>query len=1398
MWIYKLINLTILAVLFHQTAIAQNTIIQYDKYGDYNIPQLADWQFVKERSNESYYVFQYKGGEVEVGISKEPQQCADEQEFNAKILTFINGLAARKEYSEQRKISAPIAFLGLTSSHLINIKSRETGKKRFIYHAFKGNRIYEISVIEKALLNNPGDIAIQFLSFIYLSSEPDGKANALIAAEKLKKVRPADVAVRPATKVKEKDTKLDGFKKVKTPDVVEEIKNEHDGKINKVENKPSDIEQSVPDENRYIESPSLNIKMPEIKKSGFSKVNFKFTDPCVNTQNENTPWETKQKSNTNSDESRDPVQVPILPDIKNLSMATYRSAVGTVFENLRLVYGPMEEDEFRLFQSLWNPLFDYPSLEIVNYLNELNQLIFKYLALRESYLRIVGEIQMLWFDAAMAIEMQDRQTWNATTAELVRYANLLTAAENKSKSIAEQINILGNPPNPNMEKCKAQQRYRKFFNNTYSFEGEWKDDNGDISLIKTVYEFDDGRLFVYVYPFSLIEKMKSKGYNLDSLGIQNNPKELRDENEESMSIIPGVADLLYVFEEIEPNIWVALNIYSMLFDIYAYKFNPLSGYLEINHHIPTAYMSSGGTSGISAQKLNEITGTPPLLPSYKKNWDEFISEIRESGWAASNHKSYLERRNEDLIKIVVEGPTKERLRLEEYEEKKRKIHQNYEWKGGSEESKARELDQLENEYSDVLKDKSDSQKKTKTDAKPQQKPDENKANLTNTTTDSEELFMNTINFHKEMIAVIEHNLKRDIEDRDRIYAQLRNAKSEQEAKDMIERIKQFDLRIIHHQSNMQAEDDLIESHKTGEIVRTRTIFDDYASQRFIEGIRENAARMDATRRIADRIERQINLLPEEEREKARDVAKEVLDPKTIGSGDIDRAKGLVNAFNKKIQGYASFDHASAQLAEIDADATEYYGSLALAVVGAGAIGVGSAVLANTYGAQAAMTIYGTKILSAVYGGSTGLVQGGPGEGVQQAIAYWSPLTYATQEFVKGYRGVGPIQNASESDRIWNGVQQAGTALVLGKIFEYGTALASKGATIIVGKENWLAKPLLLKGASDQISKSLQDKIAQQRRTKAKDNIDMFKKLEFELTQLKKNTSANKSQIDRLEKNLQELAAEINLSYEAKWMMKYQVHPIERSRYDKRIKENIENLKPGITNRLREKGYIMDDIQFAHFRNGNSGGTSSMDFDLVPVDRRTGKEVKMIRKKDGTLETSQGFNKDAQNALDDEYFAVYKMNARASDIQITTAAHPEAFANARMLNHNVNFSSFTPEEVASVGKVLQVKITNLDKNKMLSATIKMQAKAREAAKEVENMLLRKLKSDLKNLKPGSSEHKTKQKDIEYWENMLDRLNTIGKQETDPIKLIDLNRELIHETGGRDVNGVIDDIINAFKK
>jgi hypothetical protein len=46
-------------------------------------------------------------------------------------------------------------------------------------------------------------------------------------------------------------------------------------------------------------------------------------------------------------------------------------------------------------------------------------------------------------------------------------------------------------------------------------------------------------------------------------------------------------------------------------------------------------------------------------------------------------------------------------------------------------------------------------------------------------------------------------------------------------------------------------------------------------------------------------------------------------------------------------------------------------------------------------------------------------------------------------------------------------------------------------------------------------------------------------------------------------------------------------------------------------------------------------------------------------------------------------------------------------------------------------------------------------------------------------------------------MLRRFKTIGTEETDPMKIIQMNREIMKDTGGKDVTGVINDLIAKFK-
>jgi hypothetical protein len=238
------------------------------------------------------------------------------------------------------------------------------------------------------------------------------------------------------------------------------------------------------------------------------------------------------------------------------------------------------------------------------------------------------------------------------------------------------------------------------------------------------------------------------------------------------------------------------------------------------------------------------------------------------------------------------------------------------------------------------------------------------------------------------------------------------------------------------------------------------------------------------------------------------------------------------------------------------------------------------------------------------------------------------------------------------------------------------------------------------------------------------------------------------------------------------------------------------MTPDMVQSLQNKGYVMDYIDFKQFRNPTSAGSASMDLDLGPVDRFTGKEPRWVMKSDGSKVDIKTFMNDAQASMNETYRKMFGISAPLSDMNLVTSAHKEAFSTTKLLDKNVDFTTLASDDVASIGKVLKVKVEGIEGNKLLTQTTKLQAKCREASKEIDNMLMKKLDADLKMAAPGSFDQKQIQAQKEYWANMNRRIKQIGTQESDPVTISRINREISQETGGKDASQVINDLMRAF--
>lgn len=1422
---------------------------QPQSFVNYLIPKTDGWYYTGDNASGDSYLFENASQTTAIHIKKEPTLCENSQEFNKAILLYIQSLTKNQEFAEQRKTAAPYPFLGQKFGHMITVKSRTNNQRRFVLNHLVGTNMYHIEVTGNDNAMVPPDNAMAFIAQITAGSgqgmppSPEAIPQQATAAAAQNQsatgtARNTGTTTREsATSARESANNVAGRSQVQTATpntrqssdtpqgyragTTDAANRERAEAANReraaAANKAQGVAGNAPGQSATSSGQTQGAtgstapaqqatsgqagKAPtdipftagKVDKGNMPMVKFSATDPCAPVANDKEmPWGQSSAAKIDLPTGVTAIVPPVVPNLQQLSEFSFNSAVSAAFEAMRLVYGPMPDDEARKFEAAWAPLFDFPTQEIIDYINKLNPMVSQFLACRESYIRVLNDLHMVMFDASIAIEDDSQVAWEAAMAEAAFYTSALTPLEATMKKIASQIEALGNPPDPNQAKCEARQRYNRFFSGDYPFEGEWLGDDGDEFLLKVGYTYPDGKVLVYWFPISWLNEMEAKGYDITEVGMQNT-------DDGGLGIIPGLFDLLKVLEEIAPGVWAG---YHWAFDRTMFVYRPDNDMMQVNKfHPPSGWSPARTLENYTARKTRDAREPIPVIPSKDgtiRSWNDLVKLLPQDNWAGNKIRNYEQQKQEYFLTDLEAALYDKQDKNEEFNRKKQEIEKN---KDLTQAQKDQAITELEDEYADTIIKSAPGNPAAAT---PPPVASATPKEGTPADTDAEtQARQEAIAFHTEMMGVIKHNLDRDLAERAEVSKQLANAATPEEAKRIYDRLKEFDLRIIHHQSNMQSEQDLVDSHKTGELVHTRTAFDDYAHNQFIDNIRENAARMDATRRIAERINRQIDLLPEEMRADARDRAYKMLDGETVGSGDIEKARRVAQAITNQVQGYAGYDNAMAKEAEIDSEVNEFYAQMGIVAAGAVFVGLGSSALVEAYGAQSAAAIYGTKALGAVYGGVTGHLAGGPKEGVTSAVSYWSPYGYAATQFIDGFQRAGLNPDADTRTKVWQGAKQAGTAWAMGKAFELGAGVIAKGSQKVFGNDSRLFKPIIQ--TPSQRSKAILDGLRTQgNNLNAADEVATFSKLESELALLKRDPVANGARIAQMEKELNQLAAGLNMSYYTKWNLKYKADALTRSKFDRRVQQNYAEMTPGMKSRLDQQGYKMDGIEFVQFRNANSGGTSSMDLDLVPVRAGTRNEPaftvngqKMVIKKDGTMVTLEQFTDDAQKAMNAEYRRITGLDAHASEMNLVTSVHKEAFSTTKLLDKNVDFSTLSPDEIASIGKVLEVKMDGINKNQMLTNTTKMQAKCRESSKEIENMLLKKLNSDLQKAPAGSPQRRQAEADIKYWEDMLQRFKTIGTDETNPAKIMKLNREIMRETGGRDVNGVINDLITRFK-
>ena len=1094
----------------------------------------------------------------------------------------------------------------------------------------------------------------------------------------------------------------------------------------------------------------------------------------VNQRTAGTPWEKVSAEPVALPEGVKAVIPAPLPDIDKISTIEYNTAVSVAFESLRLIYGDMSEADAEKFLEMWAPLFDNPTQEIIDYLNKLNPLLSQFIVARETYMNSVENVQLLALDANEAVEWDDKEAFKSAMFEARLYAGTVKQLEAAMLELANRIQALGNPPNPLEARAEARRRYNRAFPSKEIYLGEtWMGTRPDPKhslpeigpltevmmryLLKVKVNGEDRWFVLELKEEGIPEESEDDPHGLSNLRVE------QMHFSDNGRLMPDFKDD-GTFQTYYPNppamaiTMLTINLlrqYECSYVTDEDEKDPSFAQMKQEYHELAAHYGNRVTRG-------GVFFKTALL------------------WAVDNKWSNYEWKDDGLVPWKLIEDFEEAIRKQAViEVENSKNLPKLRIFGGGRKSKAEAGEADGETVAQVPMNQDDAQKKHRQDSLARE----------------EQSKQESIKFHEENIKIIENNIRRDEESRRAAMSRLYAARTADEKASIQREIEDYDRRLMYQRSDIQSERDNINGLQTGHFVHTRSQFDDYAFNKVIIDAKVEAERYNRTKKAANILDKQINALPEDQRDAMRERADKLFyEDGALASGDFEKVRklaGLVEnqrlANELKIQAEAQEEVAWADLKEAGANAV-------IMACGSVTVGLAGEALAGAYGTTAAATIWGTRAVGAVYGGVTGYIAGGPAKAASSAAGFFHPVTGAIASFIEGATAEG-TEGMSVYERLWEGTKAAGKDYLMGKAFEIGaTAFAKTAAAVLPdGIVNFnLTGSLTSKQKLDVLR-------TQRERLEAEDAVKNFTRMNDEYIHLRAEAASGKNvpaaTLEKMRTDINQMAASMNSDYHAKWFMKYKATPMQRAHFDQAVQANYREMYPKMTERLKDMKYDMSDIEFKQFRNSSSSGSSSMDLDLAPVSKTTGKEPVFI--KNGEKTTAAEFMRDAQQTMNTVYREQHHISAKASEMNLTTSAHPEAYKTAELLKKDVDYSKLKPEEIASIGDVLEVKVNTIEGNVRMTETTKLQAKSREATKEVENMLIPKLKQELKNATNVKDAERIAA-DIEYWQAMDKRLSAIGKETSNPYEIHRLNNEMRRATGGKDAVQVVNDLINAFRQ
>ena len=615
-------------------------------------------------------------------------------------------------------------------------------------------------------------------------------------------------------------------------------------------------------------------------------------------------------------------------------------------------------------------------------------------------------------------------------------------------------------------------------------------------------------------------------------------------------------------------------------------------------------------------------------------------------------------------------------------------------------------------------------------------------------------------------------------------------------------------RVLNDKAEISSRNDLIYTIQTGEMIHTRTEADQFCHDLMIQRAQEQMAASEqkiadiqATAKVAGFLAYQAYTAPEEQKKQLADFVARNLTPADLANGNLAKAKQVAQATFDTVQGLQGQKSAAAELESIDKD--EYF-------VGAERMQTTAAIAGMLVGAgapaywAAAGVAGSTSTLMGIGAGSgfvTGSLQGGPLEGIKQAVAQTGLPGMVASEMMTGYQRGGLVSQGG----LVGAVERGAEAFMLGKAIEYGASRVGAWMTGVSKGGAPAAPANLTKPMS--VDELIESESFRMMKRSAEQKITQYRTLKNQIVKARQ-AGATAADLAALEADRLKLAAKMNEDLLAKRIVKgagAEGRKPNGNPADVALESDFAEAQdilyktqvdPAFRNNVKQAGYqwrkktpggkweSAGDLEFKDFRHKSSTDVRTLNTDrdcgIIEQKNRPG-EIWQLHK-GGEPVTLEKATDDLQAIYEQSYNQATGGNAKAAMQQITSSTSGDAYKSMgylKMGGDPKNALAVEKAWVEQAGEVSRHKITLPAGDPLADNLTAKIDHANQIAKDVKERLL----PYLKGIKAPAE-------DIQLFTNVQ---NALAGMERDPVGA---TRQLKALTGLGTVAEVSDKISNKF--